>query len=284
MLFQRRNAVQIHNVGYNFCHDSTFRIIRPSGSGDYLLLIIKSPAVFDLHGTDTAVSPNSLIVYQKDTPQYYRAANDIFSNDWIHFDITADERSEIGALGIPFDTVIPCGDTTQLSQLIKSMYSEGYSANPYKEESLRLYMKLLLLKIGERIKVSHLSDSHPYYDKFSALRLRIYSSPEKSHSVSELAEQLRLSESYFQHLYKRIFGVSVISDVITARIDHGKYLLSGTDYPIGVIAGMCGYKNDVHFMRQFKAASGLTPSEYRRRFKLSANELNGSKQQQPYTL
>ena len=74
-----------------------------------------------------------------------------------------------------------------------------------------------------------------------------------------------------------------MADVITARVDHGKYLLSGTDYPVGVIAEMCGYKNDVHFMRQFKSAVGLTPTEYRRRFKLSADEIDDAKRKQPYT-
>ena len=72
-----------------------------------------------------------------------------------------------------------------------------------------------------------------------------------------------MGQSYFQHLYKAMFGVSVTSDIIAARIDRAKYLLSGTDYTVTAVADLCGYSSDVHFMRQFKALCGLTPTEYR---------------------
>ena len=38
---------------------------------------------------------------------------------------------------------------------------------------------------------------------------------------------------------------------------------STTDLRIGEIAEQCGYRHATHFMRQFKAQMGMTPSEYR---------------------
>jgi len=37
-----------------------------------------------------------------------------------------------------------------------------------------------------------------------------------------------------------------------------------SDLPIKEISNLCGYKNEVHFMRQFKKLTTLTPTEYRR--------------------
>ncbi|HCL04174.1 MAG TPA: AraC family transcriptional regulator, partial [Lachnoclostridium phytofermentans] len=45
---------------------------------------------------------------------------------------------------------------------------------------------------------------------------------------------------------------------------YAKDLLSKTNMPIKEVANECGYKNEVHFMRQFKSIVGVTPSEYRK--------------------
>lgn len=37
-----------------------------------------------------------------------------------------------------------------------------------------------------------------------------------------------------------------------------------SDSQVGEISNLCGYENEVHFMRQFKKLTTLTPSEYRR--------------------
>ena len=49
-------------------------------------------------------------------------------------------------------------------------------------------------------------------------------------------------------------------------MSHAKLLLSSTKIPVSAISEQCGYNNDVHFMRQFKNYTGLTPTEYRKRY------------------
>ena len=89
-------------------------------------------------------------------------------------------------------------------------------------------------------------------------------------NVEGMAHQLTMSKSYFQHLYKEIFGTNVMNDVIQSRIEHAKYLLSTTDISIIQIAEISGYKCSSHFMRQFKSRIGMTPSEYRNRLSHNA--------------
>lgn len=99
--------------------------------------------------------------------------------------------------------------------------------------------------------------------KLSILRSKIYNKPYHDWNVEGLAHQLTMSKSYFQHLYKEVFGISVMNGVIHSRIEHSKYLLSTTDMPIAQIAEMCGYKCELHFMHQFKTRMNMTPTEYR---------------------
>lgn len=258
--------MEINNIGIDFCHPTDFVISRPFGSGDYLVLIVKSRGYFTLDGREHLVSPGTVMVYKKGTPQIYRAADEEYRNDWFHFEPTTGELSFIDALGIAYDTPIPCRNTTPLSALIKCLYQEKISANPHRAESIDLYFKLLMLKISECTRQSDPAHPFPHYEKLSRLRGDIYNTPQAGYTVSELADRLTMSDSYLQHLYRRVFGVSITADIITARIDRAKYLLSGTAYTVSVIANMCGYNNDVHFMRQFKALCGVTPTEYRRQF------------------
>ena len=85
-------------------------------------------------------------------------------------------------------------------------------------------------------------------------------------------------------IYKDYFGVSAISDVVKSRIEHSKYLLFSTGYSLNIISAMCGYKNDVHFMRQFKKLEGISPTQYRNRIKISETEVEKSKNYAPYVI
>lgn len=258
----------ISTLGYHFQHESTFTIHRPNGSGDYVLLIIPSASFFILNGKRVLAEPNSVLIYRKGTPQLYGATDGIFINHWIHFDLSDEELRELEVLNVPFDTVLSFHDITPFAQIVKNMSIEKYSVNPHKEKTLSLLFKLLYLKLSEGLQALSQSRSSPYYEKMSRIRSRIYRKPNQSRSIASLAQEVMLSESYFQHLYKQIFGISVISDIIAARIEYGKYLLANTDNSVADIATQCGYSNDVHFMRQFKATAGVTPSQYRKQFRI----------------
>ena len=51
--------------------------------------------------------------------------------------------------------------------------------------------------------------------------------------------------------------------MIQFRIDKAKSLLTDTDMTVTDIARECGYSSYNYFVRQFKTAEGMSPSEYR---------------------
>ena len=54
---------------------------------------------------------------------------------------------------------------------------------------------------------------------------------------------------------------------ISARIEAAKLLMTDTDLPISEIGERCGYESVVHFSRQFKKITGVSPSAYRMMYK-----------------
>ena len=276
--------MKVVNVGYNYRHQSDFYVNRLYGSGDYILLILKTKAYFVLKNKRITVNPDSVIIFDKGTPQVYGAISDEYINDWIHFEITYEEKKKIKELGIPFDTVLSFKDTNVFSGFIKNIFLERYSQNLYKDDSMNLYFNLLLRKLSENLKLPDLYKENHYYDEFCTLRNEIRLSPQKIWKRDDICKKMNLSRSYVQHMYKTFFDSSISADITQSRMEYAKYLLSTTDMTVSNIAYMCGYENDVHFMRLFKKTAGTTPSKYRKKIKIVRDELLKSKNQNPFCL
>ena len=276
--------MEIVNVGYNSRHDKNFSINRPYGSGDYILLLLRSPAYFILKGERQHKGPNSAIIFKKGTPQLYGALNEEYVNDWLHFELTDLEEEMLSSLGIPFDEVFSVYNAMDVAELIKRMFNEKYSLNMHKDESLELCFKLILRKLSEALHCVDSKKENEHYQTFLNLRNEIYLTPGTDWSLETICEKINLSCSYVQHLYKDFFGRSLLSDVTAGRLGYAKYLLSSTDMSVSEIATSCGYKNDVHFMRTFKKEVGETPSQYRKRLHIKSQEMVASKNRNPYVL
>ena len=81
-----------------------------------------------------------------------------------------------------------------------------------------------------------------------------------------LADIAALSPSGLHRLFRRHTQQTITAYVTALRIGEACALLSGTARPIAHIASDIGYDSLANFNRQFKAAKGLTPREYRARF------------------
>lgn len=82
--------------------------------------------------------------------------------------------------------------------------------------------------------------------------------------IEALAEQTRLSTSYFNRAFRDTFGVSPHTFVSRCRTDRAMELLTGGDQPIAQIAVACGFADQAHFSRVFSRRAGLPPGAWRR--------------------
>lgn len=89
--------------------------------------------------------------------------------------------------------------------------------------------------------------------------------PSEPCTPATLAARSRLSPSQVAKLTRRIFGLTPSQFLVKTRITVGSHLLRETVKPIAEIAQRCGYQDQSAFTRSFRAATGLSPLEYRRR-------------------
>ncbi len=251
--------MRVHAMGIGFAHNDKFSINRPEGSGDNLLLIFLNNSFVELNGERQEVLPCSAIVYSKGKPQIYGANNESYVNHWVHFECDESDRF-FNRPDFAFDKILPVDDITGVVKILGMLSIEALSDG--NEERADLLLRLLVSKLcSERNK--HETTAHS--DLLRKLRAEIYSSASEKFSVGMLAEKLSLSPSYFQHIYRKEFGISCYEDVLHAKSELAKYYLLNTSFTVSEISALCGFENDVHFMRQFRKRTGMTPSGFRER-------------------
>lgn len=256
--------IQLISCGYHFIHREDFAIDRPHGAGNYAFVFFKNHSEVVLDGQSMRVEKNSYIMFRPHTPHLYRELEKPFINDWFHCD--GNELSEfLNQIQFPLDTPTIATDPILITKGIVDLHSINRLGGPLRDAIIDSELRSLFMKLCNlRVRNDSLPDkSSRYLNQFSALRNELYSSPAKHSSVLELASGVNLSKSYFQHIYKELFGCSVVSDIISGRLELAKYLLENSSLSIAAISRMCGYENDTHFMRQFKKFIGVTPSQYK---------------------
>jgi AraC-like DNA-binding protein len=82
-------------------------------------------------------------------------------------------------------------------------------------------------------------------------------------SMTAAAAHFGYDTNYFSRLARRLFGKTFSEQVRFIRMNQAKKLLELSSQSINGIAAGLGYRNVATFDHNFKAFTGLTPSEYR---------------------
>ncbi len=277
--------MKVINIGYKTEHDDKFLVSRQNGSGDYILLFVRTNGIFVLNNKEVYTKPNSAIIFKKGTPQIYKAVKgNKYVDDWVHFEMDEEDIQFFQYLKLPFDTIIKLDSLNQFSELIKNMFMEKYSNTVHNEKISEMYMKIIFMKLSDFINDKSSNISGKYYRELLEIRSNIYNNPEEAVSIDNISNKLFVSRSYLQHLYKKYFDSSIFEDVKKSRMEYAKYILSSSTTSVDKTAYMCGYKNPVHFMREFKKTCGVTPTEYRKNSNLSEEEFLKAKSHNPYII
>lgn len=254
-------------VGYHHIHDKEFTVERPDGSGDWLLLIVKSPAVFRIDGEEIHTKAGSYIIFPLHAPLYYSADRADYIDDWLHFFPDEEDLRLLRELGIPLNKPVHIGDVNAVSAIMRNICFEFYSAHQNRNEIVSLYLRMMLYKFNElasfRYSDTFLTETK-YMPDLLWIRESIFRWPEQEWNADLFAAELGISRSRFQHLYITAFGSTMIQDIIDSRIRRSCELLSETEQKIEDIAETCGYSSVSHFVKLFREKTGVTPAVYRK--------------------
>jgi AraC-like DNA-binding protein len=85
-------------------------------------------------------------------------------------------------------------------------------------------------------------------------------------TVDDLAAAAHLSRAHFSRAFRRAYGESPYSYLLTRRLERAAHLLRSTDWTVARICVSVGLTSVGSFTSSFTAAYGIPPTEYRRSF------------------
>jgi transcriptional regulator GlxA family with amidase domain len=85
--------------------------------------------------------------------------------------------------------------------------------------------------------------------------------------VAAMARLSGLAERSFKRRFAQATGMAPLEYVHSLRLEETKHLLETSDLPIDAVANEVGYEDAGFFGRMFRRKVGLTPAQYRKRFR-----------------
>ena len=83
--------------------------------------------------------------------------------------------------------------------------------------------------------------------------------------LADLAKEAGWSVAHLHDKFKEHLGMAPHQALMARRIQAAREILSGSNLPVKAVAANCGFTHTAAFCAQFKAATGMSPKEYRYR-------------------
>ena len=146
------------------------------------------------------------------------------------------------------------------------LMTSPFSRDVYEDAAFAYQFLLTLLKEQENNALESMGEMPARLKNVLAYIDQNLSDPKLD--LSRLAAAAELSVFYFTRLFKRYLFIPPQKYLQARRLSYAAQLLE-SDYslPLKIITAQCGFFNASHFCYLFRRAYGVSPGEYRRRFK-----------------
>lgn len=99
-------------------------------------------------------------------------------------------------------------------------------------------------------------------------------------SLEILSKEFAVSKEHISRVFSETINMRLNQYINTMRIDYSKELLIATDLNILTIGMESGFENQQTFNRVFRELSGISPKEFRKKYKSTDNAHSKSNQEQ----
>lgn len=175
---------------------------------------------------------------------------------------------EVAILGCGNDALVCSLLTPQLSSVDLNSRLLGYTAAQLLDEKMRNPGKVYppIVYNPSHVVVRQSTDIIAINDPDIAKAIRYI----RDHfmepiNIDSIADSVALSPRTLQRRFHDHLGRSPEAELIRMRLDHAKYLLQSTNFPVAKICQRIGFASPQYFMRVFRRELGLTPNQYRQK-------------------
>ncbi|MDN3584966.1 helix-turn-helix transcriptional regulator [Mucilaginibacter flavus] len=148
---------------------------------------------------------------------------------------------DVGDVNLGTATVQPEPDSDQLSQISSQLKLLGFELLDNEKDQMVERIKSLII---EKVHHSDLADTHLNFSQY-------------------LSEGLRKDYAYLSRMFSDAEDTTIEKFIIQQKIEKVKELLEYGQLNLNEITWKMGYSSSAHLSAQFKAVTGITPSQFK---------------------
>lgn len=245
---------------YNRANSDYDRIYRPRGGGTYLLLRFLTPMTVYLEGEVVVAQQGACLLYTPEYSQDYRAVKE-FQNSYVHF--LADRRI-LADMNVPLNEVFYPERLCEIDLCFEGLQEEFLTKDSNSDHMTDALLRRALVLLSRRPERRQLpkTEGDMLYRDFQRARLQMLTQCERSWNIASMCKLVHLEKSQFYTCYVRFYGISPKADLLNARMEKAKNLLSNEALQVQQVAELCGFLSPAHFARQFKKRFGFSPAAF----------------------
>lgn len=231
---------------------------------DAIYLVNAGSFRLKINGTWHDVHPKQFVYIPADSDLQYDFSGDgPLEKYYVHFDLTFGANHLFDYFQIP--SVIPSADFQKAEDIFQQLCR--MCADSFAPISQLAANGLLLSLVAELLKQCNAEFIHTPNTLDKEMRESveyIKSHLGKKLSVSDLAQRVGYSSTYFTKKFKKTFGCTPTDYMANLKISYAKAWLTAGNMSVHAIASALGFCDASYFSNFFKAKTGLYPGYYRK--------------------
>ncbi len=152
----------------------------------------------------------------------------------------------------------------EIADVFNHILSEHNNTSKFADEMEQLLVKQLLITI---YRCTSVDLDNAYDDVVVSVKRQFENEYGEPFTLVILAKQHSISISSLSHRFRTATGISVMEYLQSCRMANAKQMLAETDSRIGEIVEKCGFSDNSNFSRTFKSLSGMSPTDFRKKYK-----------------
>ena len=211
-----------------------------------------------INNTNFELSAGSLIFITPTDFQYIEVEETVelininFSSDWIDDSVTHRLQSA---------TVLQNIDGSDIFRI----YDEFNKSSLFCDLSIKGLLNCLAVNIIRQM-APQTGDAFTDITRRLAHHIRLHHS--ESIDLNTLSKVFGYTPNYLSFVFSKAYNFTIKQYIIKIRLEHAVKMLISTDASVTAICYDCGFKSFSNFLRTFKTKYGMTPKEYRKKYKM----------------
>ena len=232
---------------------------------DSIYLILDGQGTITINGETIHPTKNNMVLLPSNSLVSLFSENETCYNKyWIDFIVHFDGVSLFDVIDFPY--MIEFKDPSRALELVHQLdelHIQTDAGSALMIKSILLELLSMFLKNDTR-GIAHKPMDDPFADE---LKKFIFENLSADLSVKVLANKMGFNEKYFISLFKQHFNLTPAHYVKKIRLERVKSDLLYSNNSLLHISFNVGYSNTQKLSKDFKAYTGLSPTEFRHKFK-----------------